>query len=301
MLRKASAALAAGCCMVIKPSPETPFTALSLALLATRAGFPPGALNVIPTSLEHTPLLAESLCMHPAVKKVTFTGSTRVGKMISGFCARSLKKTTFELGGNCPFIVFDDANLDQVLEQLMALKWRHAGQACVTANRVYVQKGVHDTLVKALVEQVSSIKVGHGMTDGTTMGPLTTLRGLEKAEKLAANALEMGAQLVLGTGKRLILSEHPEGYYMAPTILTDMDDDMSMCQEEVFAPLLGIYEFETEEEVIRRANNTGMGLTSYVFTKNSDRLWRAFEKLEAGMIGLVSCRALFDFPKGSHD
>ncbi|KAK7953671.1 UGA2-succinate semialdehyde dehydrogenase [Apiospora saccharicola] len=287
LLRKAAAALAAGCTMVVKPSPETPLTALALAQLASRAGFPAGCLNIVPTSLEHTPALAEALCLHPAVAKVTFTGSTRVGKLISGLCARNLKKATFELGGNCPFIVFDDANLDQAVEQLMALKWRHAGQACVTANRVYVQEGVHDALVKALVEKTAAtIRVGHGMSEGVTMGPLTTARGLDKAEQLARGALDQGAELVLGTGKRHAVDGHAEGHYMAPAILINMNDEMAMSQEEVFAPLLAIYAFETEDEVTKRANNTPMGLTSYVFTKNVDRLWRMFEKLEAGMIGL---------------
>ncbi|KAK8100642.1 uncharacterized protein PG998_007958 [Apiospora kogelbergensis] len=286
LLRKAAAALAAGCTMVVKPSPETPLTAVALAQLAVRAGLPPGALNVIPTSLEHTPAVAEALCQHPAVAKVTFTGSTRVGKLISGYCARHLKKATFELGGNCPFIVFDDANLDHAVEQLMALKWRHAGQACVTANRVYVQDGVHDALVKALIKKTSAIKVGHGTTEGVTMGPLTTARGVEKAEQLAQDALAQGAELVLGTGKRHTVEGFPEGRYMAPAILINMHDEMSMSQEEIFAPLLAIYVFETEEEVTKRANNTPMGLTSYVFTKDVDRMWRMFEKLEAGMIGL---------------
>ncbi|KAK8031107.1 Aldehyde/histidinol dehydrogenase [Apiospora arundinis] len=265
LLRKAAAALAAGCAMVVKPSPETPLTAMALAQLA------------------HTPAVAEALCLHPAVAKVTFTGSTRVGKLISGLCARNLKKATFELGGNCPFIVFDDANLDQAVEQLMALKWRHAGQACVTANRV---EGVHDALVNALVEKTKTIKVGHGMSEGVTMGPLTTARGVEKAEQLARDALAQGAEFVLGTGKRHSVEGHSEGYYMEPAILINMHDEMAMSQEEVFAPLLAIYAFETEEEVTKRANNTPMGLTSYVFTKDVDRMWRMFEKLEAGMIGL---------------
>ncbi|KAH8682044.1 Aldehyde/histidinol dehydrogenase [Xylariales sp. PMI_506] len=286
MLRKASAALAAGCTMVVKPSPETPFSSLAVAALASRAGFPPGALNVITTSLENTPMVAEALCLHPVVKKVTFTGSTRVGKLISGLCARNLKKATFELGGNCPFIVFDDANLDHAIEQLAGLKWRHAGQACVTANRVYVQESIHDAFVKKLVTKTSLIKVGHGMSEGTTMGSVTTSRGLANAEELVQDAVSAGAKLVLGTGRRLNVAGYPNGYYMAPTILTNMADDMFMSCEENFAPILGIYVFETESEVIKRANNTAMGLTSYVFTKDADRLWRCFENLEAGMIGL---------------
>lgn len=288
MLRKASAALAAGCTMVIKPSPETPFTSTALGHLASQAGFPHGVLNVIPTSLRNTPSVAEALCLHPCVKKVTFTGSTRVGKIISGLCARNLKKVTLELGGNCPFIVFDDASIDHAIDQLMALKWRHAGQACITANRVYVQDAIHDEFVRKLVEKASSFKVGHGMSDGVTMGPVTTSRGLEHAEDLVKDATSAGAKAVLGTGQRLKIEGYSDGYYMDPTILTNMADDMFMSCEENFAPILGVYVFEAEEEVVRRANETSMGLASYVFTKDADRLWRLFEKLEAGMIGLVS-------------
>ncbi|KAI0126758.1 Aldehyde/histidinol dehydrogenase [Xylariales sp. AK1849] len=266
MLRKASAALAAGC---------------------TMAGLPPGVLNVVPTSLENTPMVAEALCLHPVVKRVTFTGSTRVGKTISGLCTRDLKKATFELGGNCPFVVFDDANLEQAVDQLMALKWRHAGQACITANRVYVQDGIHDVFVQKLVDKVSSIQVGHGMAEDTTMGAVTTARGLDHAEELVKDATSAGAKLISGSGQRLKVEGYPDGYYMAPTILTNMADDMFMSCEENFAPILGIYVFDTETEVVRRANDTSMGLTSYVFTKDVDRLWRLFENLEAGMIGLT--------------
>ncbi|KAK0756208.1 hypothetical protein N5P37_011123 [Trichoderma harzianum] len=283
-LRKASAALAAGCTMIVKPSPETPITALSVARLALKAGFPPGALNVLTTSLEGTPGLAEALCLHPLVKKVTFTGSTRVGKIISGLCARNLKKSTMELGGNCPFIIFDDANLDQALGQLMGLKWRHAGQACVSSNRVYVQRGVYDKFVDLVVNATSQLKMGHGMAEGTTLGPVTTPRSLDRAEDMAKDALAKGAKLVFGTGKRD--ASGSGGYFMAPTVLTNVTDDMLMSQDEIFAPLLGFSVFDTEEEVIQRANNTAMGLTSYAFTKNVDRLWRLFELLEAGMVGL---------------
>ncbi|KAL2674337.1 hypothetical protein Neosp_012788 [[Neocosmospora] mangrovei] len=281
-LRKAAAALAAGCTMVVKTSPETPLTAVAVAHLATRAGFPPGALNVLTTSLENTPAVAEALCLDSRVKKVSFTGSTRVGKLIAGVCAKNLKKTTFELGGNCPFIVFDDANVEQAMEQLMALKWRHAGQACVTSNRLYVQSGIYDSFVEKLISQTKTLKLGHGMHEGTTMGALTTPRGLDKAEELYKDAVDKGATVVLGNGKR----ENGDGYFMAPTILTGMTDKMSMTNEEIFAPVLGVYRFDTEDEVVKRANDTPLGLASYVFTKNVDRLLRMFEDLEAGMIGL---------------
>ncbi|UNI24316.1 hypothetical protein JDV02_010072 [Purpureocillium takamizusanense] len=291
-LRKMAAALAAGCAMVVKPSPESPVTVLALARLALRAGFPPGALNVLTTSLDGTPAVAEALCLHPLVRKVTFTGSTRVGKIISGLCARNLKKSTLELGGNCPFIVFDDANLEQAMGQLMALKWRHAGQACISSNRLYVQRGVHDRLVEELVARTSKLKVGHGMAEGTTMGPVTTPRSLDKAEDMAKDALAKGAKMVLGNGMRMDNNNNNTGgsggggYFMEPTVMTGVTDDMLMSGDEIFAPLLGVSVFDSEDEVVARANNTSMGLASYVFTKDVDRMWRMFEKLEAGMIGL---------------
>lgn len=285
VLRKAGAALAAGCTMVVKPSPETPITTLCLAHLADRAGFPAGTLNVLTTSLANTPSVAEELCLHPLVKKVTFTGSTRVGKIISGLCAKNLKKVTLELGGNCPYVVFDDADLDQAIPQLMALKWRHAGQACISANRVYVQSGIHDKFVEVLASKTKQLQVGHGIEQGTTMGPVTTPRGLDKAEQLHQDAVSKGAKVVMGSGKR---EGTASGYFMNPTILTGITDDMELAREEMFAPVLGVFKFETEEEVLQKANDTSMGLASYVFSKNVDRLWRMFENLEAGMIGLVS-------------
>ncbi|KAL9114350.1 MAG: hypothetical protein Q9227_001772 [Pyrenula ochraceoflavens] len=284
ILRKLGAALASGCTMVVKPSPETPLSCLTLAHLATLAGFPPGVFNVLTTSLTNTPSLSESLCTHPLVRKVTFTGSTRVGKLIAAHCALGLKKVTMELGGNCPFIIFDDANLQQALDALMLLKWRHAGQACISANRIYVQSGVYDHFASLLRAKTSSLKTGHGSHPDTTMGPLTSPRGLEKAEAQAADALKHGATVLLGTGKR---SQNSKGYFMEPTILTGMSPDMLMTREETFAPLAGLYKFDTEEEVVKWANETSMGLASYAFTKNVDRLWRLFENLEAGMIGML--------------
>lgn len=287
VLRKASAALAAGCTMIVKPSPETPVTALCLAHLANKAGFPPGVLNVLTTSLENTPAVSNALCTHPLVKKVTFTGSTRVGKLIAQLCAQNLKKSTLELGGNCPFIVFDDANLDDAADQLTALKWRHAGQACVTANRVYVQRGIYHEFIEKVVTRTKALVVGHGMDTRTTMGPVTVARSLDKLEELAADAISKGAKLILGTGRRLNSKDYPKGYFMEPAILTDMTDEMAMTCEEVFGPMLGIYPFDTEKEVTNRANDTPYGLAGYVFTDNTHRIWRMLETLEAGMIGLV--------------
>lgn len=282
ILRKAGAAFAAGCTMIVKPSPETPITTLVLALLAKRAGYEPGIFNVLTTDLDNTPSLSEALCKHPHVKKVTFTGSTRVGKLVAAHCAQGLKKVTLELGGNCPFIVFDDADLDQALTQLMALKWRHAGQACITANRVYVQSGVYDKFAQMFKERTSALVVGHGAKDGTTMGPVTTPRGLDKALSQVEDARKLGGNVILG-GKPMAGCD---GYFFEPTIITDMKPEMLISREETFAPIAALYKFDTEEEAVKCANDTSMGLTSYAFTKNVDRVWRMLENLEAGMIGL---------------
>ncbi|CAG7937037.1 unnamed protein product [Penicillium nalgiovense] len=282
VLRKVGAALAAGCTMVVKPSPETPISALVLAELAHRAGIPAGVLNVLTTDLENTPTLSEALCKHPLVKKVTFTGSTRVGKLVASHCAHGLKKLTLELGGNCPFLVFDDANLDQAVEQLMSLKWRHAGQACITANRVYVQAGIYDRFAALLKERTAAIVVGHGAVAGTTMGPLTTPRSLDKASAQVEDARRLGADVILG-GKAV--TSQP-GYFFEPTILSGMTEEMLISQEESFAPIAALYRFETEEQAVQLANDTSMGLASYAFTKNIDRMWRLLENLEAGMIGM---------------
>ncbi|KAF2722009.1 aldehyde dehydrogenase [Polychaeton citri CBS 116435] len=285
ILRKAGAALAAGCTMVVKPSPETPFSVLALALLAEKAGFPKGVLNVLTTSLNNTPALSEALCRHEFTKKVTFTGSTRVGKIVAKNCADGLKKVTLELGGNCPFIVFDDADLDQAATQLMALKWRHAGQACITANRVYVQKGVYDKFAEILRKKTAELKVGHGAEKDTGMGPVTTPRSLDKALAQVEDAKKHGGNVILG-GNKLMGTKGYDGYFFEPTLITGAKKEMLIAQEETFAPVMALFEFESEEEAVKRANDTSMGLASYFFTKNVDRTWRLLENLEAGMIGM---------------
>lgn len=282
ILRKASAAFAAGCTMIVKPSPETPITVLVLAHLAQKAGFPDGALNVLTTDLDKTPELSEALCRHPLVKKVTFTGSTRVGKLIARICSDNLKKVTLELGGNCPVLIFDDASIDQAMSQIFALKWRHAGQACVTANRIFVQSGIFDKFVKRWNAETQKLVVGHGADKNTTMGPVTTPRGIEKAVALVQDAKAKGARIHMGGNK----IQQDGGYFFEPTVLTDVTPDMEIYHEEIFAPVATFIRFETEDEAVRMANDTSMGLASYCFTKNVDRLWRLFEDLEAGMIGL---------------
>jgi succinate-semialdehyde dehydrogenase/glutarate-semialdehyde dehydrogenase len=282
-LRKAGAAFAAGCTMIVKPSPETPISILVVAHLAIKAGFPPGVFNVLTTDLENTPALSEALCKHPLVKKVTFTGSTRVGKLIASHCAPGLKKVTLELGGNCPFLIFDDANIEQALDQLMALKWRHAGQACITANRIYVQSGIYDKFAQMLKERTSKLVVGHGAKEGTTMGPVTTPRGVEKVISQVEDARKHGGNVILGGN---VPAHAGNGYFYEPTIITDMKPEMLISKEESFAPVAALYKFETEEQAVKWANDTSMGLASYAFTKNIDRIWRMFENLEAGMVGL---------------
>ncbi|PWY61777.1 succinate-semialdehyde dehydrogenase [Aspergillus eucalypticola CBS 122712] len=272
VLRKVAAAIAAGCTMVVKPSPESPVSALAIAGLAMRAGFPAGVVNVLTTDMENTPSLSEALCRHELVKKVTFTGSTRVGKLIAGICADGLKKVTLELGGNCPFIVFEDADLEAAVAALMNLKWRHAGQACITANRVYVQRGVYERFAGLLRERTEKLVVGHGMEEG----------GVGKAEMQIEDARRLGAEVILGGGR----VEGKKGYFFQPTILTGMTKEMLVSREETFAPVAALYAFDTEDEAVQWANDTSMGLASYAFTKDADRLWRLFEKLEAGMVGL---------------
>ncbi|KAK3681240.1 succinate-semialdehyde dehydrogenase [Podospora appendiculata] len=274
ILRKAAAALAAGCTMIAKPSPETPLTCLILAHLAVQAGFAPGVFNVITTSPGNTPQVAEALCKHPLTKKVSFTGSTPIGSRIAKHCAEGLKKVTLELGGNCPFIVFNDCNQDQALEALLLLKWRHAGQACVTANRVYVQDGIYEE---------RRLDFGAGTDPATTMGPLTTQRSVGKAKAHVHDAVRAGAKVVLGGDAGC---GSLGGYFFGPTILRDMKPDMLITREETFGPVLGVYRFADEDEVVRWANDTDMGLASYFFTKDVDRTWRLLENLEAGMIGM---------------
>ena len=288
IIRKVAAALAAGCTMIVKPSPETPFSVMALADLAQRAGLPPGVLNVISTDYAKTPAVSERLCKHPHVRKVTFTGSTRVGSIIARHCSDGLKKVTMELGGNCPFLVFDDGDLEQAVAALMILKWRTAGQACTHANRVYVQKGVYKQFLDMMVEATSKLKVGHGAATGTTMGPLTTDRAIEKLKAHVQDARSKGGKVLYG-GKQ---PDGLKGYYFEPTIISDMSQDMLTTREEVFGPILGIYKFETEEEAVEMANNTSMGLASYFFTRDVSRTWRLLESLEAGMIGMNTGKSL---------
>lgn len=283
IIRKAAAAIAAGCSMIIKPSPETPLSVMALADLLHRAGLPAGVVNVISTDNANTPAVSERLCKHPLVRKVTFTGSTAVGSLIARHCSEGLKKVTLELGGNCPFIVFDDGDLDQAVAALMILKWRTAGQACTHANRVYVQSGVYDKFSQMMVEATRALRVAHGAADGTTMGSLTTSRAVKRLEGVVADAVAKGGQVLCGGGKPAGLQG---GYFFEPTIISNTSEDMLAAREEIFGPVLGLFKFESEAEVVKAANDTSMGLASYFFTRDLSRTWRLLESLEAGMIGM---------------
>ncbi|KAJ8115117.1 hypothetical protein OPT61_g3166 [Boeremia exigua] len=282
VIRKVAAALAAGCAIIVKPSPETPLSVLALADLAIRAGLPSGVFNVITTDNDHTPSVTEALCKHPLVRKVTFTGSTAVGRLIAQHCSIGLKKVTMELGGNCPFIIFDDGDLQDAVNALMILKWRTAGQACTHANRVYIQGSIYDKFTSMILAATQKLRIGHGANPSTTMGALTTARGIKKLENHVSDAVVKGGKVLCG-GKRV---KDLKGHFFEPTIIADMTSSMLTTQEEIFGPLLGLYRFETEEEVVKLANDTSMGLASYFFTKDVDRTWRLLESLEAGMIGM---------------
>lgn len=276
--RKAGPALAAGCPMVIKPAELTPFSALAIAVLAERAGIPAGILGIVTGDSKK---IGGEMTSNPMVQKLTFTGSTAVGKLLMEQCAKTVKKTSMELGGNAPFIVFDDAHIDAAVEAAMASKYRNAGQTCVCANRIYVQSGIHDAFVAKLVEKVKALKVGNGLDDGVTQGPLITDRAVDKVEDHIADALAKGAKLALG-GHRHSLGQS----FFEPTILTDVTQDMKVAREETFGPMAPIFKFEDEAEVIAMANDTEFGLAAYLCARDIGRIWRVSEALEYGIIGI---------------
>jgi succinate-semialdehyde dehydrogenase/glutarate-semialdehyde dehydrogenase len=277
--RKVSPALAAGCTVVIKPSEDTPLTALAVCQLAKAAGIPDGVLNCV-TGLD-SPGIGKALIGDRRVRKVTFTGSTEVGKVLYRQCAESVKKISLELGGNAPFIVFDDADLDAAVDGAMLCKFRNAGQTCVCANRIFVQSGIHDAFVNAFSERVASMKVANGFTDGAEIGPLINADGKAKVEAHVTDALQKGASLVCGG------EPHPEGpLFYSPTVLTGVTANMRMANEETFGPVAPIYHFNEETEVIRLANDTQYGLAAYFYTKDLSRTFRVYEALEYGIIGI---------------
>jgi succinate-semialdehyde dehydrogenase/glutarate-semialdehyde dehydrogenase len=275
--RKAGPAFAAGCPMVLKPASQTPFSALALAVLAERAGIPKGVYSVITGSAG---AIGGEMCANPTVRKLTFTGSTEIGRVLMEQCAPTIKKLSLELGGNAPFIVFDDADLDAAAEGALASKYRNTGQTCVCANRILVQEGVYDAFAQKLREKVEKLKVGNGLGD-VTQGPLIDQAGLEKVEEHVADALAKGAKLLTG-GRRHALG----GTFYEPTILTDVTTDMKVTTEETFGPVAPLFKFRTEEEAIRLANATEFGLAAYFYSRDVGRCFRVGEALESGMVGI---------------
>ncbi|MDR3016205.1 MAG: NAD-dependent succinate-semialdehyde dehydrogenase [Delftia acidovorans] len=278
--RKVAPALAAGCTIIVKPAQQTPLSALAMAELAQRAGIPEGVFSVITGSSR---AIGGVLTASMAVRKLTFTGSTEVGRVLAGQCAPTLKKMSLELGGNAPFIVFDDADLDAAVEGAMASKYRNTGQTCVCANRLLVQDGVYDAFMARLKVAVQALKVGNGLEAGVGQGPLIDQAAVDKVEELVADAVKNGAEVVLG-GKRHALG----GTFYEPTILANATDRMRIAREEVFGPVAPVFRFKTEEEAIRMANDTEYGLAAYFYARDVGRVWRVGEALEYGMVGINS-------------
>jgi len=278
--RKAGAALAAGCTMVLKPASQTPFSALALAELAERAGIPAGVFNVVTGSAK---AIGGEICANPIVRKLSFTGSTEIGSQLIAQCAPTVKKLSMELGGNAPFIVFDDADLDAAVVGAMASKYRNAGQTCVCANRLLVQDGVYDAFAEKLAIAVAQLKVGNGLEAGVTQGPLIDQAALDKVKELVADAVDKGARVVCG-GQPHALGRT----YFEPTILADVTPNMRMAREEIFGPVAPLFRFKDEAEAIRMANDTEFGLASYFYSRDVGRIFRVAEALEYGMVGVNS-------------
>jgi len=276
--RKAGPALAAGCTVVLKPAEQTPYSALAMAELAERAGIPKGVFNVITGD---APSIGKELCANPLVRKLSFTGSTEVGRILMRQSADTIKKLSLELGGNAPFIVFDDADLDAAVEGALASKYRNAGQTCVCANRIYVQEGVYDAFAAKLTEKVKGFKVGPGTEPGVVIGPLIDEQGMRKVEQHVADALGKGARAVLG-GKR----HERGGLFFQPTVLTGVTPEMRVSIEETFGPVAPLFRFKDEAEAIRLANDTEFGLCGYFYSRDIGRIWRVAEAIETGIVGV---------------
>ncbi|MBI4191650.1 MAG: NADP-dependent succinate-semialdehyde dehydrogenase [Betaproteobacteria bacterium] len=276
--RKAGAALAAGCTMVIRPASYTPYSALALCELAERAGIPKGVLNVVTGGSGE---IGRELTTNPIVRKFTFTGSTEVGRQLMAQCSGTIKKLSLELGGNAPFIVFDDADINAAVEGALGSKFRNTGQTCVCANRIYVQESIYDQFARKLAEKVSTLKVGNGVEEGVTQGPLMDIKAVEKVEEHIADAVAKGARILAG-GKR-----HAKGgSFFEPTVLAEVNSSMKVAREETFGPLAPLFRFKTEQELIKAANDTEYGLASYFYSRDIGRIWRVAEALEYGMVGI---------------
>ncbi len=276
--RKVGPALAAGCTMVAKPATQTPYSAFALAELAERAGVPKGVFSVLTGKSGE---IGNEMTSNPIVRKITFTGSTEVGKLLMRQAASTVKKVSMELGGNAPFLVFDDADLDAAVEGAIAAKFRNTGQTCVCANRILVQEGVYDAFADKLANAVAKLKVGDGMADGVVQGPLIDKAAAEKVEEHIADAIGKGARVAVG-GKRHKLG----GTFFEPTVLVDVTTDMAVTREETFGPVAPLFRFKTEEEAIALANDTEFGLASYFYSRDIGRVWRVAEALESGLVGV---------------
>lgn len=281
LTRKLGPALAAGCTGLIKPANETPLCAFALLALAQKAGVPDGVLNAVSGD---TLAISDAIMASKDVRKISFTGSTGVGKTLVRNAAETMKKVSMELGGNAPFIVFEDADLDAAIKGVMANKFRNAGQVCVCINRIYLHDSIYDTFVSRLADEIRKLKVGNGMDEGVSVGPLVSEKGVDKVEQHVKDALENGGKVVVG-GQRHALG----GNFFQPTLIAEANEDMLMASEETFGPVAACYRFKTEEEVIKRANDTPFGLAAYFYTQNLSRVFRVSELLESGMIGINEC------------
>jgi succinate-semialdehyde dehydrogenase/glutarate-semialdehyde dehydrogenase len=277
--RKCGPALAAGCPIVIKPPAETPLSALALAVLAERAGIPKGIFNIVTTN--HSSRVGQEMTANTLVRKFSFTGSTEIGKLLMRQCASTVKKVSLELGGNAPFIVFDDADLDAAVTGAMLSKFRNMGQTCVCANRLFVQDKVYDAFAAKLAAAAAAMKVGDGLADGVTQGPLINMEAIEKVEGLVNDAVRKGAKVLTG-GKRHALGQT----FFEPTVLTDVTAQMPIAQEEIFGPVATLFRFSTEADAIRLANDTEYGLAAYFYARDLGRVWRVAEALEYGIVGI---------------
>jgi len=283
--RKVAPALAAGCTVVAKPAEDTPLTSLALAELAVEAGLPPGVLNIVCASRERTPEVVDVWLADARVRKLTFTGSTPVGKHLARASAATLKKLSLELGGNAPFIVFDDADVDAAVEGLMAAKFRNGGQTCVCPNRVFAQAGIHDLFVEKLAARVRALKVGPASRPDSQIGPMINARALDKIERHVDDAVEHGALVITG-GERVRNDVATGPNYFAPTVLTGATTAMLLWHEETFGPVVPVFRFATEDEVVAAANDTPFGLAAYFYTRDIARAWRVADALESGIVGL---------------
>ncbi|AZO71726.1 MAG: NAD-dependent succinate-semialdehyde dehydrogenase [Mesorhizobium sp.] len=281
--RKISPALAAGCAIVLKPAEQTPLVAGAMFALAAEAGFPDGVVNLVYAS--EGAAVGRELCHNPKVRKISFTGSTEVGRLLMRQCSDQIKKVSLELGGNAPFIVFDDADIDAAVDGAIQAKFRNAGQTCVSANRLYVQSGVHDEFVKKFVERVRELQVGDGFDPGVAIGPLIDRHALAKIESHIADAVAKGGAIRCGGGRI-----GADGTFFQPTVLTDISSAMTVAQEETFGPLAPVIRFEDADQVVREANDTIYGLAAYFYASNLKRVWRVAEALEYGMVGINTGR-----------